>query len=166
MVALAIGHAPTFSIAPEWCIKAYSPIFTCMWAIGFTRKNDLPSLYSVSSSDFSYRLLLFTEHVSWRCCDHLWDSNRVQSIWWPETWWLYYAWLWRDGRKVHILFSKAFLWFFPFKVWYHTNMLGRDYATPPSPSPSYTCCSHHWEWSVSIITCTCPTFVFAVCIWL
>ena len=98
-----------FPWLPSVVLRLYSPIFTYMWAQGFTCQNNLPSLYSVSSSDCTFpRLLLFAEHVSWLPCDHLWYSNRAQSLWWPETTGeimiTYRARSRGDGKKVHILF--------------------------------------------------------------
>ena len=47
-------------------------------------------------------------------------------------WWLYTMSAHKEtARKFTFCSKKAFLWFFHFKVWYHTNMPGRDYAPPP-----------------------------------
>lgn len=124
----------------------------------YTPKQSAP-LYSVSSSDFYLypafvqraRLLpsLRSPVIYQRGAEHLMARNTMITVGLVMK-------RWQQGSRF-VLNSFPLIFFPPlFKVWYHTNMLRRDYASPPSQC--YTCCSHHRGQSRSIITCTCPTF--------
>ena len=63
-VSLTIGLTPTFSITPKCCIKALLPYIHIYVSIGFTCQSNLPSLYSVSSSDCTLLCCFYSQSMS------------------------------------------------------------------------------------------------------
>lgn len=145
---LSIGRAPTFPSLPSVVLRLYRPIFTYNWAKAPHAKTVCPlCTLSAAQTLFFPRLLLFSKHVSWRSCDHLWCSNGPQILWWAEPTAemmivIIYSMLGHKETVRKFTFcSKSFSLIFPFQSLVSYKYAGQRLYHPPL----YTCCSHHWE---------------------